>query len=251
MNSSFSTSDHGQPEHRAATGTMTGHERGLVAEAEAVKKQLEMVMNSVSDMCLMLDKELRYTYVNDRMLQASGMLREQIVGRLLTEVFPDAAGTLLETELKRVIEQQVPVQFEYYHESYKRWFENRAFPTPEGLTLLTTEITEQKQAAEVLRASEERFRTLINCMHQQVWINDPAGEKLYVNERWYAYIGEDPRNKNWNWSDFVHPDDMATTFQARGAGISKGAAYELQYRLRRHDGEYRWHMARVVPSKGS
>jgi PAS domain S-box-containing protein len=242
-------SSNGHPRNRDEIGTMTVRERELLTEAEAAKKQLEMVVNSVSDMFLMLDRDLRYTYVNERMLQASGMAREQIEGRLLTEVFPDTAGTLLETELRRVVEQQVPVKFEYFHESYDRWFENRAYPIPTGLMLLTTEITEQKKAAEVLRASEERFRALINCMHQQVWINDPEGRAVYVNDRWCEYISGLPGNQDRNWGEFIHPEDLSAIYKIRSESMAAGRPYELQYRLKKHNGEYRWHVARVVPHR--
>jgi PAS domain S-box-containing protein len=120
-------------------------ERAARAEAK-VRQQLGHVLATVNDMFLMLDGELRYTYVNDRMVEASGIPREGLVGKRLREVFPDVADSLLERELRRALERRTAVHFEFYHASYDRWFENRAYPSEGGLILVATEITEAKKA---------------------------------------------------------------------------------------------------------
>ena len=107
---------------------------------------------------------------------------------------------------------------------------------------------ERKQAASALRHSEARFRTLANAVPQLVWMNDDAGNLLYLNDPWQEYLGLPAETViNWSQNDFTHPDDVLGMIETRDRGIAAKAAYELEARLRRSDGEYRWHLIRAVP----
>ncbi len=107
---------------------------------------------------------------------------------------------------------------------------------------------ERKQAASALRQSEARFRTLANAVPQLVWMNDDAGNLLYMNDPWRDYLGlPDEAIINWSQNDFTHPDDVLHLIETRDRGIAAKTAYELEARLRRADGQYRWHLIRAVP----
>jgi PAS domain S-box-containing protein len=109
---------------------------------------------------------------------------------------------------------------------------------------------ERKQAANDLRQSEERFRTLANAVPQLVWVNDEAGNLLYLNDPWRAYLGLPAETMmSWSQNDFTHPDDSQGMIETRDRGIAAKTAYELEARLRRADGQYRWHLIRAVPLK--
>ena len=107
---------------------------------------------------------------------------------------------------------------------------------------------ERKQAASALRQSEARFRTLANAVPQLVWMNDEAGNLLYLNDPWQEYLGLPAETViNWSQNDFTHPDDVLGMIETRDRGIAAKTAYELEARLRRADGQYRWHLIRAVP----
>ncbi|HEV7519147.1 MAG TPA: ATP-binding protein [Thermoanaerobaculia bacterium] len=109
---------------------------------------------------------------------------------------------------------------------------------------------ETAAAAGALRDSEERYRTLTDAVQQLMWINDADGRALHYNQRWQEYFGDTlAEHGGRRWLDLVHPDDLGAVTAARAAGLAREEAYELEYRLKRHDGEYRWHLARVVPQK--
>jgi PAS domain S-box-containing protein len=145
--------------------------RLAIAEAD-VREQLRHVLATVNDMVLVLDRELRYIYVNDRMVEASGIPREAIVGRRLREVFPDAADSLLERELLRVLQENATRHFEFYHAAYDRWFDNRAYPTLDGLILVTTEITERKKNESRQRLLGEAGRILGSSLDFEATLSD-------------------------------------------------------------------------------
>ena len=113
---------------------------------------------------------------------------------------------------------------------------------------LEQEITEHQKALLALRESEQRFRTLAEAMPQIVWAADPAGDLNYFNQRAYDYGGTLPGNiKEWNWSAIIHPDDRKASAVAWSAARQSGEVYTVEQRIRRRNGEYRWHLTRAVP----
>ncbi|NJO81170.1 MAG: PAS domain S-box protein [Cyanobacteria bacterium RM1_2_2] len=112
------------------------------------------------------------------------------------------------------------------------------------------DITDRKQAEENLRLSEHRYRTLAHAVAQLMWVNDPQGRIQFYNQRWQEYTGiVDLALGVGLWAEVIHPDDFATTLATRMQAIQAGQPYEIECRLKRADQTYRWHLARVVPSK--
>ena len=169
-------------------------ERAARAEAAALGR-LDTALASVSDMFLTLDHELRYTYVNDRMVEVSGIPRERIIGKRIREVFPDVADTLLETELRRALESQTTAHFEFHHASSGRWFENRAYPSAEGLMLLTTEITGLKRAEE----ARHHLAAIVESSDDAIISNNLDGIITSWNggaRRFYGYTSDEVIGKH-------------------------------------------------------
>jgi PAS domain S-box-containing protein len=111
------------------------------------------------------------------------------------------------------------------------------------------DITDRKRAAAALERSEAEFRTLAEAMPNLLWAARADGTLNWFNEQAYAYAGADGRQGGW--LSLVHPDDMAPT-QARWArSVATGETYQTEFRLRRADGAWRWHLARALPIRDS
>lgn len=107
-----------------------------------------------------------------------------------------------------------------------------------------------QHAIAALHLSERRFRTLADAVPNFVWINNADGEADYLNSRWQEYTGTSfGVQKAQTWVGATHPDDMEAVTETRTIGIRSGNPYEIECRIRRHDGVYRWHLVRVVPFK--
>ncbi len=103
----------------------------------------------------------------------------------------------------------------------------------------------------ILRASEENFRTLARAMPNHVWTAPPDGLLDWFNERVYAFSGASEGTLDGEgWTAMVHPDDLAIAGGRWADAIKVGETYEAEFRLRRADGQWRWHIARAVPIKG-
>jgi PAS domain S-box-containing protein len=95
--------------------------------------------------------------------------------------------------------------------------------------------------------TEGHFKLLADTIPQLVWITGLAGEVKYINQRWFTYTGqpEAPWGRE-TWLAVTHPDDLERVYRAHEAALRAQQDFEVEYRLRRHDGAYRWHLARTV-----
>jgi PAS domain S-box-containing protein len=80
-----------------------------------------------------------------------------------------------------------------------------------------------------------------------VWMRDAGGQYIYCNQRLLDYVGHPAEWLEKQTWEAVHPDDVDTTLRKWKLSLETGVPYENEYRLRRHDGVYRWFLARGVP----
>jgi PAS domain S-box-containing protein len=99
-----------------------------------------------------------------------------------------------------------------------------------------------------LRESELKLLEIIETMPSMLWSTAPDGEPTHINQRILDYSGLRLENfLNLGWKEFVHPEDFPETAGAFYHAIQTGEPYEAVHRLRRADGQYRWHHARGEP----
>jgi PAS domain S-box-containing protein len=113
---------------------------------------------------------------------------------------------------------------------------------------LQREAEERRRAEAVLRRGEQRYRSLVEAVTAIVWNTPASGEFESEQPGWSAFTGQDfDRLKGWGWLDAVHPDDRPRTAQVWSAAVASRSLYQVEHRLRRHDGVYRHMMVRAVP----
>ncbi|MET4897380.1 PAS domain-containing protein [Sphingomonadaceae bacterium jetA1] len=111
---------------------------------------------------------------------------------------------------------------------------------------------EHERAVEASEArvadSEQRFRTLANTMPQMVWSTLPDGYHDYYNARWYDFTGMLPGTTDGEaWNGMFHKDDQDRAWTLWRHSLATGDPYQIEYRLRHHDGTYRWVLGRALP----
>ena len=134
------------------------------------------------------------------------------------------------------------------------WLENsaRAFFDDDGRLLrilgVVTDITERKRAEQALQASEERFRLVANTAPVMIWMSGTDKLCTYVNETWLKFTGRPIEAELGNgWTEAVHPEDYNRCLDSYIQAFDRREPSQMEYRLRRHDGEYRWIFDRGVP----
>jgi PAS domain S-box-containing protein len=110
------------------------------------------------------------------------------------------------------------------------------------------QVIDRADAEAALAASEAEFRTFAQAMPNQVWASAPDGNLNWFNERVYAYGGAKPGELDGDgWVAMVHPEDVPVAGEKWQAALQTGDTYETEFRLRRQDGAYRWHLGRALP----
>lgn len=222
---------------------------------QQVNAQTANILESITDAFFALDREWRFTYINDQSERVMSRTRADLLGRSFWDEFPATVGSTFEREYRRAVDGESVVTFEEFYPPLNVWVEVRAYPSPNGLSVYFRDISARKaaeaareSAEAALRVSEGRFRRMADAIPHIAWTTDAGGAIDYYNQRWYDYLGLDfERTRAWGWQDVVHPDDLAPAVAVWRAALEAGTVSEVEYRLRRADGSYRWHLGRSEP----
>jgi PAS domain S-box-containing protein len=218
----------------------------LYREAERAREQTQRILASITDAFFALDGEWRFTYLNDEAEHLLARGRGELLGRSVWDEFPEAVGSTFWEQYHRAAREQRTVQFVEFYPPLDSWFEVRAYPSPDGLSVYFRNVNEERRAQEALRASEESYRFLAETLPAHVWTALPDGSLDYVSARTAAYFGAPAEAVVGDgWQAMVHPDDLAGAGERWARSLATGEPYETEFRLRRHDGAFRWHLARA------
>jgi len=178
----------------------------------------------------------------------TGIAVADAVDRRMREVEPGVPETLIEA-YARVLDTGEPALVEsHFTDRGNRWFEARVRALDgERFAVLFVDISARKNAERLVLESEARFRALAQSMPNHVWTATPDGRRDWFNERIYAYSGlPEGSLDNDGWAAMVHAEDLPEAAEAWAQACRLMQPYEAEFRLRRHDGTYRWHIGRAV-----
>jgi PAS domain S-box-containing protein len=111
-------------------------------------------LESISDGFVSLDKNWCYTYVNKRAAEMFNRNAEDLIGKHIWTEFPEGIGQRFYDNYQKAMEQQKPITMEEYYPPWNRWFENRIYPTKEGLSIFFQEITDRRRAEELVNGQK-------------------------------------------------------------------------------------------------
>jgi PAS domain S-box-containing protein len=205
----------------------------------------------------------RAVWENERMYEIFGLTRAagtlskaQLLERF---VHPDDADALGQA-LDRGMASGRP-----FHTTYRirrkdgalRWLDLVGhFLPPDGgpvrMIGVLTDNTEQHLAEEILRASEERFRVMADTAPVMIWMSGADKLCTFFNKPWLDFTGRPLEAEFGNgWTEGVHPEDLEHCLQTYVACFEARRPFGIDYRLRRHDGQYRWIFDQGVPRVSS
>src|ERR1700756_2675848 len=196
-------------------------------------------------------------FLNRQTLEYFGKTNEELKNWALTDaVHPDDIPRIIEARIKSIEEGRI---YEVEHRCRRadgvyRWFQVRGLPvrdTENKITawyLLLTDIDDRKNAEEALQSNERDLSLIINTMPTFAWSARPDGSVDFLNQRWLDYTGLSPEQAlGWKWTAAIHPDDLNHLTDYWRSIMDIGEPGEIEARLRRFDGEYRWFLIRANP----
>ncbi|RPI33749.1 MAG: PAS domain S-box protein, partial [Nitrospiraceae bacterium] len=196
-------------------------------------------------------------FTNERWQEIAGMSFEQALGEGWKKaIHPEDRKLVLDEWRESILDSSV-FNLEY---RFKRpdgvitWVKGQSLAEKNdkgeiaGYVGTITDITRLKKTEEALLASSERYRSYIEVTGQLGWTTNPHGEVVEDMSSWRNYTGQTyDQIKGWGWSNALHPDDIDHTVKIWRKAVGEKSRYETEYRLRRHDGIYRFFMACGIP----
>jgi PAS domain S-box-containing protein len=196
--------------------------------------------------------DYRFIEVNSVFESQTGLT--DVVGKTIRSIVPDHEAHWFEIYGK-VATTREGIRFVEESVALEKWFDVYAFPIDEPekkkVAVLFSDITEARKAELTIRESEERFRNLADDSPIFVFIIDVAPEAhvSYWNKTWLDYTGQSfEEAKGRAWDGIIHPDDLAIVMEHYAPAFQYKKSYFLPaVRVKRHDGEYRWHAFKGNP----
>lgn len=222
--------------------------QAIQLEQEAARSRLTTILEKVTDAFVSIDRNWHYVYVNQRAAQFFNRRAEDLIGKHIWTEFPEGIGQPFYLAYHQAMAEQKSIQLEEHYAPWERWFENRIYPSEEGLSIFFQDITARKQAEIALVESEERYRSLVTATSQLVWVSNATGSEITTLSDWQAFTGQTAAQvTEWGWLNTIHPDDQARVRQCFQEAVQQKKLYETEYQIKVADGTYRHVAVRGVP----
>lgn len=253
------------------TGTVTGvivqgidmteqrqAEEGLArvtAESEWQRRMYETVLSNTADFVYLFDTSGRFTYVNRALLELWGKDLSQAVGCNFFDLdYPHELAARLQSQIQEVIATEKPLRDEspytssfgtaHYEYIFVPVFDSTG--TIQAVAGSTRDITDRKRTEEALRASEKRYRALVNATSDVVYRLSADWSEMYPLDGRDFLISTSEPMRGWmaqNLPSFEHP----RTIEAINKAIANKSTFELEHQVNRVDGTLGWTFSRAIP----
>jgi PAS domain S-box-containing protein len=193
-------------------------------------------------------KDRRYLEVNRAFEQHTGFLRHEVLGRSIAEVGRWSDLRSLNQAFEKVLVQGSVRNMEARLRTKSGGSlvvllsaEVIEFDGQSCVLTVAEDITERKLAEDALRESEERFRVMADCAPIMMWMAGTDKGCTDFNRGWLEFTGRTlPQERAEGWIAGVHPSDLRKCVESYHAAFDQRQPFTMEYRLRRHDGNYRW-----------
>ncbi|HSK98889.1 MAG TPA: PAS domain S-box protein [Rubrobacteraceae bacterium] len=179
----------GEPDYFIAVIEDITERKRAEEELKWSHRRIEDILESITDESFAVDREWRYTYINERALdrvrtlKGEELTREDLLGRIVWEAVPEVVGTVFYDKYQEAVREQKTVDFEAYSPLSNRWIEAHAYPSEEGLSVYCQDVTERKRAEEKLRESSRRVEEILESVTDAFYAMDAGWRFTYLNER--------------------------------------------------------------------
>lgn len=217
------------------------------------EERFRNTLDSMLEGCQIIDFNWRYIYVNKSVARQGRNIPENLLGKTMMEVYPGIENTELFVKLHDCMKDRRASRFEnefFFPDGSSGWFELSIQPVPEGIFILSIDITENKLAEEHIRNSEERFRLMAENIEEGFWITDPGtNSEVYLSsaiERIFGRSTEELMQTQNAFLESILPEDLPLVLEKLEAQ-KHGEPTSMEYRIQRADGKVRWVWDRAFP----
>jgi PAS domain S-box-containing protein len=228
-----------------------------VTEAKQTEDRIRRIINTVPGLHWSARPDGWVDFINQRWLDYTGMTLEQALGWGWAPAYHPDEIEEVQVKWRTAVAEGTPLEMETRLRRFDgeyRWFLERVFPLFDHAGQIVgwygsdIDIHDRKQAEDKIRQQEIEVRQIVDLAPQLVSVFGPGRERLYANRVMLDYLGIGL--DEWlqrSPGTHTHPDDSERAKACWLRASASGSAYDVELRVRKHDGSYRWHLARYNP----
>ncbi|EKQ51989.1 MAG: PAS domain S-box [Methanobacterium sp. Maddingley MBC34] len=228
-------------------GTVTDiTQRKLMDEELRVSEEkYRNALDNMMEGCQIINYDWNYLYVNDAAAEHGRFKKEELLNHNMLKIYPGIENTEMFAKLKRAMIERKSCHLDNYFiypDGTGHWFELSVFPVPEGIFILSFDVTDRKNALDSLKESEERLKLAQESANIGLWDWIMGEEELIWSSELGKMYGIDPGTKMTygEWGRRVHPDDIKRVEQERDEAIRLKKPFDLEFRILLPSGKIKW-----------
>lgn len=221
----------------------------------------ENIMQAPVAMCVFVGEKFVVEIANELMLNLWGKQSHEVMNKPIFEGLAEARGQGLEAIVEEVYksgkkfeanERAVTLPRDGIPTNFYLNFNYEPVKDVNGnvvsIVAIATDMTASVMARQKIQESEERFKKVADHAPVLIWMSGTDKLCYYFNKAWLNFTGRTIQEEDGNgWAEGVHPDDFDRCIEIYTTAFDKREEFYMEYRLRRHDGEYRWLSDNGVP----
>ncbi len=215
------------------------------AELAAASERYINTLDNILEGCQIIGLDWRYLYVNNAVARQGRRTREELLGHTMMEMYPGIESTELFAILRRCMEERIPFHWDNkftYPDGSTGWFELSLQPVPEGVFILSIDISERKRAEAAVAATLKRFQSLIEHAPDGIALLGQDGRLRQITpstEHILGYMLDEAESQDP--ALLTHPDNLPDLLTLLNDLIQNPDKVAItQYRFRHKDGSWRW-----------
>ncbi|MGI4020073.1 MAG: PAS domain-containing protein [Janthinobacterium lividum] len=213
-------------------------------EKNIFQQRLKSTLNNITDAYYQLNRKWIITTANTSFEKLLNRKQENIINHHYSELFPNTKKLKFYNNLKKVIDEGMPVNFEEYDPEHKKWFCVNAYPTDEGAAIYFSDITENKEKDLQLKEALVHYDMVAKATNDVIYDYDVINSKINYGNSITSLLGILPEAINNNieiWKSRIHPDDIFRVVEKYNLAINnKQETCGLEYRIRTNHNGYKY-----------
>jgi len=231
----------------------------MIERRRSSDERFRWAVEAAPNAMILVGQDSRIIMVNRQAEQMFGYSRDELVGETIEKLVPERFRSRHEQDRKAFFEEPQTRPMGWGRDLFGQRKDGSEVPveiglnpiiTPQGVFVLASiiDITERKRMEAALREREAHYSLLAETVPEILYTWGPDGHCDYVNQRYYTYTGRPPETAIGDgWIEVLHPGDKAEVESRWREAVTQGWPFDMEFRLRRHNGTYGWFRSHAVP----